>query len=164
MTNPLRILVKDDELTLDGISQYYVNVQEEKWKFDTLVEIYSNLSIGQAIIYCNNKNKADYLVNDLIESKFTAGTIHGNMQQQERQYIMTEFRAGKLRVLVATDVIARGIDIQQVSLVVNYDMPRESEVYIHRIGRSGRFGRKGTAINFVTRRDRFMLRQLETLL
>ena len=161
MNNPIKILVKDDELTLDGISQYYVIVNDDRWKFETLCEIYSMMSIGQAIIYCNRKNLAEELVNLLNSNDYTATTIHGNMLQQERQNVMSDFRSGKIRMLIATDIIARGIDVQQVSLVINYEMPREYETYIHRIGRSGRFGRKGLAINFVNKRDKYHINNLE---
>ena len=162
MNNPVKILVRDEELTLDGISQYYVNVNDDRWKYETLCEIYSNMSIGQAIIYCNRKNLAEELANQLVSNDYTATTIHGNMLQQDRQNVMSEFRTGKIRMLIATDIIARGIDVQQVSLVINYEMPREYETYIHRIGRSGRFGRKGLAINFVSKKDKYHINSLES--
>ena len=152
----MTILVKDDELTLDGIIQYYVNIDEE-YKLDALVDLYKCVSIGQAIVYCNKKNKADELQNLLTDKTFAVSVLHGDMIQKEREDIMTEFRSGKTRILITTDILSRGIDIQQVSLVINFDMPKYPQTYIHRIGRSGRFGRKGSAINFVTRKEKNIL-------
>ena len=161
MNNPVEILVKNDELTLEGIKQYYVAVETENWKFDTLCDLYSSISVAQAIIYCNSKRKADWIKDRLIANGFTVESIHGDMRQRERDTILDGFRAGHHRILLATDIIARGIDVQQVSLVINYDLPKYREVYIHRIGRSGRFGRKGASINFVTREDYRVLKDIE---
>jgi translation initiation factor 4A len=152
----LSILVKDDELTLDGITQYYINIDEE-YKLDALIDLYKFISIGQAIVYCNKKNKADELKYALIDKSFAVSILHGDMIQKEREDIMKEFRTGTTRILITTDILSRGIDIQQVSLVINYDMPKYPQTYIHRIGRSGRFGRKGSAINFVTKREKNIL-------
>jgi translation initiation factor 4A len=152
----LSILVKDDELTLDGIIQYYINI-DEQYKLDALIDLYKFISIGQAIIYCNKKNKADELKYALIDKSFSVSILHGDMIQKEREEIMKEFRTGTTRILITTDILSRGIDIQQVSLVINYDMPKYPQTYIHRIGRSGRFGRKGSAINFVTKKEKNIL-------
>jgi superfamily II DNA/RNA helicase len=161
MTDPIEILVKNEQLTLEGIKQYYIALDCETWKFDALCDLYSNISVAQAIIYCNSKRKTDWVKDRLIANGFTVESIHGDMKQKERDDILTGFRAGKSRILLATDIIARGIDVQQVSLVINYDIPRYREVYIHRIGRSGRFGRKGVAINFVTKDDIRSMRDIE---
>jgi ATP-dependent RNA helicase len=161
MDNPLRILVKRDELTLEGIKQFFIAVEREEWKFDTLCDLYDTLTITQAVIFCNTKRKVDWLTEKMREANFTVSCMHGNMPQKERETIMTEFRGGKSRVLIATDIWGRGIDVQQVSLVINYDLPTNRELYIHRIGRSGRFGRKGVAINFVTNDDVRILRDIE---
>jgi superfamily II DNA/RNA helicase len=152
----LSILVKDDELTLDGIVQYYIYL-DEQYKLDALIDLYKFISIGQAIVYCNKKNKADELKYSLIDKNFAVSILHGDMVQKEREEIMTEFRSGKTRILITTDILSRGIDIQQVSLVINFDMPKYPQTYIHRIGRSGRFGRKGSAINFVTKKEKNIL-------
>lgn len=152
----LTILVKDDELTLDGIIQYYVNL-DEQYKLDALIDLYKFVSIGQAIVYCNKKQKADELKYILTDKSFAVSVLHGDMMQKEREEIMAEFRTGKTRILITTDILSRGIDIQQVSLVINFDMPKYPQTYIHRIGRSGRFGRKGSAINFVTKKERNIL-------
>jgi len=161
MNNPVRILVKRDELTLEGIKQFFVAVEKEEWKFDTLCDLYETLTVSQAVIFCNTKKKVDWLTDKMREANFTVSAIHGDMPQRERDLITAEFRNGKSRVLICTDVFGRGIDIQQVSLVINYDLPFSRELYIHRIGRSGRFGRKGVAINFVKNDDVRILRDIE---
>uniref|UniRef100_K1PBL2 Integrator complex subunit 7 n=1 Tax=Magallana gigas TaxID=29159 RepID=K1PBL2_MAGGI len=161
MTDPIRILVKRDELTLEGIKQFFVAVEREEWKFDTLCDLYDTLTITQAVIFCNTKRKVDWLTEKMREANFTVSSMHGDMVQKEREAIMKEFRSGASRVLITTDVWARGIDVQQVSLVINYDLPNNRELYIHRIGRSGRFGRKGVAINFVKSDDIRILRDIE---
>jgi translation initiation factor 4A len=150
MRNPVRILVKKEELTLEGIGQYYVNVEQEQYKLHTLYDLYQSVAITQAIIYCNTRQKVEWLTTKMKEQDFTVSAMHGDMPQPERELVMREFQSGSSRVLITTDLLARGIDVQQLSLVINYDLPKNVECYIHRIGRSGRFGRKGTAINFVT--------------
>ena len=145
----IKILVKRDELTLEGIKQFFVMVEKEVNKFPTLCDIYDVLTITQAVIFCNEKKSVEWLCNKMRENYFTVSMMHGDMPQKERDKIMEEFRGGQSRVLIATDIWGRGLDVQQVSLVVNYDLPLNREMYIHRIGRSGRFGRKGVAINFV---------------
>ena len=161
MNDPVRILVKRDELTLEGIQQFYVSVEKEEWKFDTLCDLYDTLTVTQAVIFCNTKQKVDWLATKMKESNFTVSAIHGDMTQDDRERVMEEFRSGSSRVLIATDLWGRGIDVQQVSLVICYDLPLNRELYIHRIGRSGRFGRKGVAINFVKTEDVRTLRDIE---
>mmetsp|Transcript_27867 Transcript_27867/g.53016 ORF Transcript_27867/g.53016 Transcript_27867/m.53016 type:complete len:401 (+) Transcript_27867:111-1313(+) len=161
MTDPVRVLVKRDELTLEGIRQFFVAVEREEWKFDTLCDLYDTLTITQAVIFCNTKRKVDWLTEKMRQNNFTVSAMHGDMPQKEREAIMVEFRSGATRVLITTDVWARGLDVQQVSLVINYDLPNSRELYIHRIGRSGRYGRKGVAINFVRNDDIRILRDIE---
>lgn len=161
MRTPLEVLVKTEELTLDGISQYLINVEEQKYKFDTLCELYSLLTINQSIIYCNSLRSVENLSRMLKDNNFTVSFIHGQMPANERELTMADFRSGKSRVLVSTDLLSRGIDIQQVSVVINYDIPVKVESYLHRIGRSGRYGRKGVAINFMTKDDERRLHQIE---
>jgi len=161
MRNPATILVKRDELTLEGIRQFYVDVEKEEWKFETLVELYESLTIVQAVIFTNTRRKVDWLTDRMKAKEFVVSAMHGDMEQKERNVIMTEFRSGSSRVLITTDLLARGIDVQQVSLVINYDLPNQRETYIHRIGRSGRFGRKGVAINFITQDDVRVMRDIE---
>ena len=160
-TNPVKILVKRDEISLLGIKQYYVQCEREDWKFDTLCDLYDNLTITQAVIFCNTKLKVNWLADQMKKQNVTIVAMHGDMKQDERDSIMNDFRRGNSRVLISTDVWARGIDVQQVSLVINYDLPTDKENYIHRIGRSGRFGRKGTAINLITKDDVVTLKELE---
>jgi len=162
MRDPIRILVKKEELTLEGIRQFYVQVEREEWKLDTLCDLYETLTITQAVIFCNTRRKVDWLTEKMQTRDFTVSAMHGDMGQSERDLIMREFRSGSSRVLITTDLLARGIDVQQVSLVINYDLPANRENYIHRIGRGGRFGRKGVAINFLTEEDRRSLKDIET--
>lgn len=162
MNNPLQILVKKEELTLEGIRQFYIGMDREEQKLPTLMELYSFIGITQAMIYVNSKKKVDWLAHQLRENKFSVSCIYGEMGEEERNRVMQEFRTSKTRILLSTDLLSRGIDVQQVSLVLNYDLPFEKETYIHRIGRSGRYGRKGVAINFVTPRDLERFREIES--
>jgi len=161
MREPIRILVKKEELTLEGIRQFYISVEREDWKLDTLCDLYETLTITQAVIFCNTRRKVDWLTEKMHGRDFTVSAMHGDMDQKERDVIMCEFRSGSSRVLITTDLLARGIDVQQVSLVINYDLPTNRENYIHRIGRGGRFGRKGVAVNFVTDEDKRTLHDIE---
>jgi len=161
MRDPINILVKKEELTLEGIKQFFINVDKEEWKLETLTDLYETMTITQAVIFLNTRRKVDWLREKLQEKEFTVSSMHGDMDQGERDIIMKEFRTGSSRVLITTDLLARGIDVQQVSLVINYDLPNNRENYIHRIGRGGRFGRKGVAINFVTTEDTRILRDIE---
>jgi len=161
MNNPIRILVKRDEITVEGIKQFFVAVEKEEWKFDTLCDLYDTLTITQAVIFCNTRRKVDWLTDKMRKANFAVASMHGEMPQNERDEIMKTFRSGENRVLITTDLWARGIDVSQVSLVINYDLPNNRENYIHRIGRSGRFGRKGVAINFVNNEDIRILRDIE---
>eukprot|EP00834_Sanchytrium_tribonematis_P006652 NODE_510_length_6666_cov_0.619918.p4 type:complete len:339 gc:universal NODE_510_length_6666_cov_0.619918:2059-3075(+) len=132
MTDPVKILVKRDELTLEGIKQFFVSVEQESWKFDTLCDLYDTLTITQAVIFCNTRKKVDWLADKMRENHFTVAAMHGEMAQKERDHIMHEFRQGLARVLISTDIWARGLDVGQVSLVINYDLPLNRESYIHR--------------------------------
>lgn len=161
MTDPVRIIVKRDELTLDEIKQYFIAVEKEGWKYETLCDLYDNLTITQAVIFCNSRKKVEWLARKMSADNFAVSFVHGEMQQEERERITNDFRKGESRVLIATDLWARGLDVTQVSLVINYDIPTNRESYIHRIGRSGRFGRKGIAINFITNDDMSVLRDIE---
>ncbi|CAN6623869.1 ATP-dependent RNA helicase eIF4A [Trichomonascus vanleenenianus] len=162
MRDPVQILVKKDELTLEGIKQFYVNVGEEQYKIDVLVDLYETITITQAVIFCNTRRRVEYVQQQLQDRDFTVSAMHGDMDQAQRDTIMKEFRTGSSRILISTDLLARGIDVQQVSLVINFDLPTNQENYIHRIGRGGRFGRKGVAINFVTDQDWAALKELES--
>lgn len=149
LRNPTRILIPPEEVTLDGISQYKVTLQRDEFKFEVLCDIYKQLNINQALIYCNKRQRAEWLAEKMTGEGFPLSFIHGEMDVDERRNRMKAFRSGEVRVLISTDLLARGIDVQQVSLVINFELPPQRENYIHRIGRSGRFGRKGCAINLL---------------
>ena len=161
MRDPIKILVQQNMLTLEGISQYYVALENDETKYLTLKDLYSKISISQCIIYCNTNKRVDVLYNNMINDEFPVCKIHSSMDKQERTKNYEEFRNGKYRVLISSNLTARGIDIQQVSTVINYDIPKDVHTYLHRIGRSGRWGRKGCAINFVTKFDYNLLRDIE---
>lgn len=161
MRDPVKILVKKEELTLDGIKQFYVNTVEDKNKLNVLIDLYNCLTITQAVIFCNTRKRVQWLSQQLKDKDFTVSSMHGDMDQKTREKIMQEFRSGSSRILITTDLLARGIDVQQVSLVINFDLPINYENYIHRIGRSGRFGRKGNAINLITNDDLAQLKGIE---
>lgn len=161
MNEPVRILIKRDELTLEGIKQYFVPVEKEEWKLSTLTDIYETITITQAVLFVNTREKVDWLTERLRLKNFSVAAIHGEMPQPERDAITREFRDGKSRVLISTDLFGRGIDVERVALVINYDLPNDREQYIHRIGRSGRYGRKGVAINFVKSNELTILGDIE---
>ena len=161
LKDPVRILLPPENVTLEGIRQYYVEMEREEWKFDCLCDLYQHLNINQAIIYANTRTKVEWLAKRLQENNFEVSYIHGDMDAKERRACINAFRSGSVRVLVSSDLLARGIDIQQISLVINFELPVQRENYIHRIGRSGRFGRKGVAINLVTPAELRELKEVE---
>ena len=161
MKDPKKILVKTEELTLEGIKQFYINVERNEYKFDVLCDLYGLISVSQSIIYCNSKKMVNELSYNLTNKNFTVASIHSDMTQEERSRIVKNFRDGESRILISTDLLSRGIDVQQVSIVINYDVPSSIDNYIHRIGRSGRFGRKGVAINLITFTDISRLHDIE---
>ena len=161
MRNPTQILVKTEQLTLEGIRQFYVGVEHEDWKLDTICDLYKTISITSCVIFCNTKKKVDWLSNELTKRDYAVEAIHGALTPLDRTEILKKFRKGDCRVLVTTDLLARGIDVQHVSIVINYDLPTNLENYLHRIGRSGRYGRKGLAINFVKNDDVQLLKDIE---
>lgn len=161
MRDPVKIIVKSEQLTLEGISQYYIAVEDEYQKYDTLKDLYSHISLSQCIIYCNSVRRVEELYDFMSRDGFPVCCIHSNMDRNTREQSFLEFRNGKSRVLISSNVTSRGIDIQQVSTVINYDIPKDIYNYLHRIGRSGRWGRKGSGINFITRRDVQKLKEIE---
>jgi len=162
MRNPVKICVKAEQLTLEGISQFYVAVDDDRQKYDTLKHIYKYVSVSQCIIYCNSIKRVADLYDAMKEDEFPVCCIHSNMDRSERDESFKEFKNGKSRVLISSNVTARGIDIQQVSIVINFDVPKDIYTYLHRIGRSGRWGRKGVGINFITRRDINKIKEIES--
>jgi len=161
MRNPVKIHVKAEQLTLEGISQYYVAVEDDLQKYDTLKDLYSIISVSQCIIYCNSVKRVADLYDAMTEDGFPVCRIHSNMEKSDRDQAFNDFKVGRFRVLISSNVTSRGIDIQQVSVVINFDVPKCVHNYLHRIGRSGRWGRKGVGINLVTRRDMSKLREIE---
>ena len=162
LRNPINILIKKENLTLEGIKQFYIDCEKNDFKFETLCDLYGLFSTCQTIIYCNHHQSVEILSQKMQEQDFKVSYIHGGMNIAEREEAMKKFRNLTTRVLISTDLLGRGIDVQQVSIVINYDIPFKSEAYIHRIGRSGRHGRTGTAINFVTNNDIKRVHDIET--
>jgi len=161
MNDPVNILVKSGMLTLEGLKQYYIQLEDDQQKYETLKDLYSVISLSQCIIYCNSVKRVQDLNDALKQDEFPVSCIHSKMSSEERSNVYEEFKSGKTRILISSDVTARGIDIQQVSLVINFDVCKNIHTYLHRIGRSARWGRKGTAINFVSKRDIQKLKEIQ---
>ena len=161
MRDPVKILVKTEAITLEGISQYFVAIENDNAKYETLKDLFAVLSLSQCIIYCNSIKRVTDLSEALIKDGFPVGCIHSGMEKDDRLTSYQEFVNGKTRVLISSNLTARGLDVQQVSKVINFDLPKDIHTYIHRIGRSGRWGRKGMGINFVTRRDVRKMKEIE---
>ena len=161
MRDPVKIVMKTEELTLECIQQYYVAMNDDQSKYDALKDLFAFLQVSQCIIYVSTVKRVEDLYNTMITDGFPVCCIHSSMDKSERDKSLQSFRKGAFRVMVSSGVTARGIDVQQVSTVINFDMTRSYETYLHAIGRSGRFGRKGLAINFVTKHDIDFMRRLE---
>ena len=161
LRNPEKILVKAEALTLEGIIQRYVLLENDAQKYEALKRLYSNFSSSQCIIYCNNVRSVVQLNNVMNQDGFPVCCLHSDQTQEERTRFYNDFKSGSYRVLISTNITARGIDIQQVSTVINYDIPKDEHTYLHRIGRSGRWGRKGVGVNFITQREIKRLRYIE---
>jgi superfamily II DNA/RNA helicase len=161
MRNPIKISVKREQLTLEGIRQHFIAVEDDRQKYVTLKNLFSYISVSQCIIYCNSIKRVEDLYEAMREDEFPVCRIHSAMDKSERDKSFTQFSNGLSRVLISSNVTARGIDIQQVSIVINFDIPKCVHTYLHRIGRSGRWGRKGVGINFITRRDIGQLKRIE---
>lgn len=157
--NPYSINLMD-ELTLRGITQFYAYVQERQ-KVHCLNTLFTKLEINQSIIFCNSVNRVELLAKKITELGYSCYYIHAKMQQANRNRVFHEFRNGATRHLVTSDLFTRGIDIQSVNVVINFDFPKNSETYLHRIGRSGRFGHLGLAVNLITSDDKQNLRRIE---
>lgn len=158
----LKLLVPRDELILSQVDQFVVRVNEERWKFDSLCDLYQSVAIERAVIFVNTKEKGDWLKQKLVTSGFTVSLVHSQLSQEERNTVTQDFKSGETRVLIATDVLSRGFDVRNITLVINFDIPTDTRTYYHRIGRSGRFGRKGVAITFCAgNSDEKKLKKLE---
>jgi translation initiation factor 4A len=160
LNNPVRILIPPTAVRLDGIQQYYIPLERDDYKFECICDLYKNLNISQAVIFCNKKQKAEMIAEKMTTQGYPVSCIHGDLEKPERRKRMDEFRSGNTRVMIATDLIARGIDVQQLSLVINYELPSNRENYVHRIGRAGRYGRKGTTINLILKDEEGMMGEI----
>jgi superfamily II DNA/RNA helicase len=149
LNNPIRILIPPTAVRLDGIQQFFVPIDREDHKFECICDLYKHLNITQAVIFCNKRQKAEMLSEKMSAQGYPITCLHGELEKTERARRMDQFIKGQTRVLIATDIISRGIDVQQLSLVINYELPTNRESYVHRIGRAGRYGRKGTTINLL---------------
>ena len=150
LQNALRILVPAEALPLKGIRQFYVELPEARWKYDCIADLYAQLRVAQSIIFVNSCETATWLAARMNADDHTVACIHSDLTEPQRREVMDRFRRSEARVLIATGVLERGIDVQQVSLVINYDIPRRHESYIHRAWRCGRWGRKGVVVNLLT--------------
>lgn len=162
MHNPVKITMKKEQLNLECIKQYFVALRDDINKYDTLKDLFSIISVNQCIIYCNNVKRVIDLQNAMTNDGYSVCSIHSSMDKTEREKVFANFRLGTYRVLISSNITARGIDVQQVSTVINFDIPKCVNTYLHRIGRSGRWGRKGMAINFITKRDVFTMKKIES--
>lgn len=149
LRDPVRILISPTSVRLEGIQNFFIPLEKTEYKVDCVLDLYKNLSITQAVIFCNRRQGVEMLGSEMLKYGFPVTCIHGELEKGDRALRMQEFLQGKTRVMIATDMLARGIDVQQVSLVINFDIPLSRESYIHRTGRAGRFGRKGTTINLI---------------
>eukprot|EP00999_Lentomonas_sp_LEN2_P002443 NODE_391_length_1555_cov_120.635854_g359_i0.p1 GENE.NODE_391_length_1555_cov_120.635854_g359_i0~~NODE_391_length_1555_cov_120.635854_g359_i0.p1 ORF type:complete len:408 (-),score=86.33 NODE_391_length_1555_cov_120.635854_g359_i0:263-1486(-) len=160
MRDPVKILVPKEMLNLKAIRQFYVAVEEE-YKLETLFDLYEACRISQSIVFVNTVRKAQWLADQMNAKDFSVGLMHAALSPPERREVVKAFRAGSTRVLISTDVLARGIDIHAVSVVVNFELCTDKELYLHRCGRTGRYGKKGIVINFVCSRQVVVQRGLE---
>lgn len=161
MRNPVKITMKNEELNLECIQQYFIALPNDKAKYDSLKIIFEHLTVSQCIIYVNSIKRVIDLYNAMTEEGFSVTCLHSSMTKIERNTAFTQFKSGATRVLISSNITARGIDVQQVSVVINFDIPHDVHTYLHRIGRSGRWGRKGIAVNFVTVHDIYHMRNIE---
>jgi len=161
LKNPVNIVMKTEQLVLDGIKQFFVSIYNDKQKYEVLTDLFDRLVLSQTIIYCNSVGRVNELFEAMKADNYPVCSIHSDMNKNQRKEAFDEFKKGKYRVLISSNVTARGIDIQQVNIVINFDLPRDPHTYLHRIGRSGRWGRKGIGINFVTPKDVSNLKFIE---
>jgi len=161
MKTPIKIIIDSSELSLEGIKQYYIAARDDQDKYELLKGLYDSLNKSTSIIFVNGIGRVDSLYDAMLKDNYQVCKIHGSLNKDERMDILNEFKSGSKNILISSDLTARGIDIQQISLVINFDIPKDIHTYLHRIGRSGRWGRKGTAINFICERDLNTMRRIE---
>jgi translation initiation factor 4A len=153
MPKALKVLFSKSELIPESIKHFYIDIEREEWKFDTLCDLYETMTQTQTLCFFTSRRKVDYIAEQMCKRDFTISCFHAELDQKERDLVMREFRSGSSRVLLTTSLLARGIDVQQVSLVINYDIPSSSAEYLHQAGRCARFGRKGVVINLAVSND-----------
>jgi translation initiation factor 4A len=163
LNDPVRILIPPTAVRLEGIQQFFINIDREDHKFECICDLYKHLNITQAVIFCNKRQKAEMIAEKMSAQGYPITCLHGELEKVERARRMDQFIKGSTRVMVATDIIARGIDVQQISLVINYELPTNTENYVHRIGRAGRYGRKGTTINLLLPEEENHMREISEL-
>lgn len=161
MNNPLHLTIKAQDLTLEGIKQYFIAAKDDQNKYEQLRELFNRIDNTQSIIFVNGINRVNSLHEAMEKDQFQACKIHSSLTKEDRANALKEIKNGSCNILISSDLTARGIDIQQISLVINFDIPRDVNTYLHRIGRSGRWGRKGDAINFICERDVYMMKKIE---
>ena len=161
MNNPEKIIIKKENLTLDGIQQSFIATANDHEKLNWLITIYKQYTGGQSIVFVNDINRVTALYNEMKNNGFSVGCMHSSLSKDERAHVLQSFISGNENILISSNIIARGIDVHQVNLVINFDIPNSVHTYLHRIGRSGRWGRKGNAINFVSERDIENMRRIE---
>lgn len=153
MRNPIQLTIPEECISLEGIRHFHVVLPNERDKFEVILDLYKALKVAQSVIFVNSKRKCDILEARFRENDFTISSIHGGMDQKERDIIMNDFRSGRIRILLSTDLTARGIDVPSVNLVINYELPYDNAQYIHRVGRTGRYGKHGFAINLISGKE-----------
>jgi len=162
MNQPHKIIMKPQELSLEGIKQTYIATINDDEKYNWLKTLYDRISLAQSIIFVNDLNRVSDLYDAMKKDGFPVCHIHSGLQKDQREKVLSDFKTGVYNVLISSNITARGIDIQAVSTVINFDIPRDVHTYLHRIGRSGRWGRKGQAINFVSQRDIGTMKRIES--
>ena len=158
--DPVNIKIEAKTLTVEAIKQYYYEVSLAS-KMDLLIRVLDYYQFKSCIIFSNTKKGVDEIVTELQKNNYIVDGLHGDLKQMNRDRVMNSFRAGNINILVATDVAARGIDVNDVEASINYDLPQEDEIYVHRIGRTGRAGKKGMSLSFITKRGRKRLEEIE---
>lgn len=158
--DPVHVKIARSELTVPSIDQYYIEVREQ-FKLDVLSRLIDGNNFSLSLVFCNTKKRVDELVSALQTRGYSAEALHGDIRQNERDAVMGKFRNGEIDILVATDVAARGIDVENIEAVINYDLPNDEEYYVHRIGRTGRAGKAGKAYTFISGREFYKLKDIQ---
>jgi len=161
MRKPVKVFVDAKDLALKGLKQYHIALNDDREKYMTLKDLYSTITLGQTIIYCNSIRRVQDLAEAMKQDGFPVIELHSSMDKAERERVVEEFRSGAYRALISSDISSRGLNIQQVNVVINFDICKSVHTYLHRIGRCARWGRKGLAINFITRRDMHIKKEIE---